>query len=406
MLKGTDELGRWASFIGTGNADSDLLGENPEDILRALTQEQYQGYKEAFNATLERIRYKGEIQAPAYINGLYEKELSPFFTQIDQIFHPSDAEKCKILMTLSGIAKPLGRGAPEQLFRPTSSFGSRHEGESYRGFAKAFERYISLPNHRSEAEVASIMRSILSGGSLQDEDLYFLPNLITAWFISEVSRNSLTLMTNLMLLDMIEHGDSLDSGYGSNWYCWRNALVHPLKDLNSPQNIKIPNLYGKRIYLDEFGGCHPMAHNGSVSQTKQKLGIPLTVVRQKEAHLLIHWLALKINNLPQEKKDQYRIENAIAREHSSSFPQQIGKSLKDLVAERTQKEKRRDKDLKNIRVNRKERPEVDVSGQEKEVAKLVQEIEVLNKEIMNKNPIKTEIIDALLRRRMSTLRLM
>ena len=113
------------------------------------------------------------------------------------------------------------------------------------------------------------MRALLKGNPLEDDNLYFIPNLIAAWFISEAARNPSTLAANLMLLDLMESSVHLDDGNGSSWYDWHNTLVHPLKDLEHQQDLKVKNLYGKDILIDDFGGCHPMSHHGSVKQAQQ-----------------------------------------------------------------------------------------------------------------------------------------
>lgn len=138
------------------------------------------------------------------------------------------------------------------------------------------------------------MRRVLGGEKLIDETLAFLPALIAAWFISEPSRNELTTLTSLLLLDLIESDSFLDCGNGANWYTWSHTLIHPFKASGARD---VADLYGKKCDgIDYFGGCHLMVNRGSVNQT-QKLPLykdPLTFSRQKEGHLLIHWLEKKL----------------------------------------------------------------------------------------------------------------
>jgi len=271
--------------------------------LASIPEVQRQMYERIFEMTLERIRYRGEVQIPLFVRSLFEGAgggLSSFFTQIDNIFHPTDAERYRIFFILKEIAKRLGVGLQDFLFRPLYCFGSRDEGESYRGFAEAFDRYYAVSSALSPSSLAKEMRSILKGTRLSDEQLYFLPNLIAAWFYSEAGRNNTSILSGLILLDFIEAGVVHMDGDAHNLYTWKHTLVHPRKPKDSRIDITIKDLYGNPLELGQFDGMHPMAHGkgaagkgkGSVRDAAAKLATKekLTPVRQKEGHLLIHWL--------------------------------------------------------------------------------------------------------------------
>ena len=124
------------------------------------------------------------------------------------------------------------------------------------------------------------------------EDLYFLPSLTAAWFI-EVARNNNTLITNLILLDFMESGIIHLDTEGNNLYSLKYLLIHPKKPDDSRVEIPIHDMYKNEKDLAQWDGMHPMAHQGSVQESKTLLGNKqkLTTVRQKEGHLLIHWLS-------------------------------------------------------------------------------------------------------------------
>jgi hypothetical protein len=277
------------------------LSAEEVEILHSLKDSDCQKYNNAFEHTLERIRHRGDIQTSVYYRHLFNSPgggLSAFFTQIDNIFHRSDAEHYRIFFVLKEIAKQLGKGQQEFLFRPLYSFGSREEGESYRGFFQAFDEYFRTEVALSDHELAQEVRSLLQGNPLKNQSLYFLPNLIAAWFISETARNEVSLLSSLMLLDLIESQVPLADEHGHNRYSWRYTLVHPHKPADSRTKVPLRDLYGNHIDLAQFDGIHPMAHGGSVPHSKTKLANQqkLTPVQQKEGHLIIHWLFSKLKN--------------------------------------------------------------------------------------------------------------
>ncbi|ABS77731.1 hypothetical protein CbuD7D7780_04105 [Coxiella burnetii] len=289
--------------IGTRDtATSPWIRAPSEEVLSQITSEEYAEYNDIFNQTRERIRYLGDIQATTFVIELFHGGFSQFFTQIDQIFNRIDAEQYKIFFVLNQLALELGSELQKFLLRPIKSFGSAEEGESYRGFSRAFERYYSSGlSVKNPCELAMIMRSLLQGSELDDASLYFLPNLVSAWFVSETARNEVSILSGLMLLDLMESGVRLFDEEGNDLYSWRHTLIHPKKPDHTMDTVLIQDMYGDEIDLANFDGIHPMAHAGSVQDTKTKLGEKkLSAVRQKEGHLAIHWLSERLKLIHSE----------------------------------------------------------------------------------------------------------
>lgn len=277
-----------------------LFSEEEVEILENISINKQEDYTHVYKKTLEHISYKGK-QSQIYFENLYTRAqpgggLSPFFTQIKNIFSPADTERYQMFFILKEMSKGLASGLQEFLFRPLCCFGSREEGESYRGFANAFDQYAKSQAARPSHELAQEMRALLKGGVLKDESLYFLPNLIAAWFISETARNEGSMLSSLMLLDLIESGIPLIDTEGCNRYEWKFTLIHPKKPKYNSTKVLIKDLYGDDIDLADFDGIHPMAHHGSIHGGKTLLSnkTNLSVVQQKEGHLIIHWLSEKL----------------------------------------------------------------------------------------------------------------
>ncbi len=83
-----------------------------------------------------------------------------------------------------------------------------------------------------------IMRSLLQGKKLVDALLYFLPSLVSAWFVSETARNEISILSG-MLLDLMESGVQLFDVDGNNLYSWRHVLIHPKKPGRSMDKVTI-----------------------------------------------------------------------------------------------------------------------------------------------------------------------
>jgi hypothetical protein len=198
-------------------------------------------------------------------------------------------------MVLLEVANDVNFGLHEPLFRPVTSYGDRDYGPSYFVFADSIRDYCSSEANFSDAQIAFAMRDILRGGVPELGTANFIPSLIGAWFIAEPIRNPLSVLSGLIMLDMIESGIILHDSNHNNWYSLYHSLIHPLKDSGVK---KVPDLYGSKDGIDRFGGSHPMAHGGSVAESVlPEDGKKLTSVRQKEASLYFHWLKLRFEKL-------------------------------------------------------------------------------------------------------------
>ncbi len=219
------------------------------------------------------------------INGIYR----PWEVRME------DAKNLIKRMVLQGVADDINFGLHEPLFRPITSYGDRDKGSSYHVFAEAVKIYFAAKEHMSDAEIASAIRLILMGHTPKLGEASFVPNLVAAWFISEPIRNPSAFLSGMMLLDMIESGIVLPDTNGNNWYALYHTLVHPLKDSGEG---KVQDLYGSKEGIDRFGGSHPMAHGGSVTDSVlPEEGKKLTAVRQKEASLYFHWLKVRLEKM-------------------------------------------------------------------------------------------------------------
>ncbi len=141
------------------------------------------------------------------------------------------------------------------------------------------------------AEVASDMRKILKGELTdQCESRKGVVVLTAIWFLAETSRNPLTMLTTLMMLDMME----LSLPYGVNKpYTLENVLWHPLTvaidGMSAEDRLKAYTQY------EAWGGKHPMCHPESYRRSFEQgpwpvPGTVLEFVRQKEASVIINWL--------------------------------------------------------------------------------------------------------------------
>lgn len=200
------------------------------------------------------------------------------------------------------ITQDINYGDRLGVLRPVNSFGEL-SAEPYRKFAISLSSYFSHDNIHSAAKIVYFIRCILSGGEIREEKLNFLPNLVAAWFLGESVRNSVSILSGLMLLDLIESNISLLDSKGRNLYDWSHTLIHPDKPHNSIDYTAFRDLYGDEVDLGKFDGSHPMAHGDSVQHSKVTLGKgqKLSAVRQKEGSIIIHWLSILL-------KQKFKIE--------------------------------------------------------------------------------------------------
>lgn len=191
------------------------------------------------------------------------------------------------------ITQDINYGDRLGVLRPVNSFGEL-SAEPYRKFAISLSSYFNHDNIHSAAKIAYFIRCILSGGEIREEKLNFLPNLVAAWFLGESVRNSVSILSGLMLLDLIESEISLLDSKSRNLYDWSHTLIHPDKPHNSIDYVAFRDLYGDEVDLGKFDGSHPMAHGDSVQHSKATLGKgqKLSAVRQKEGSIIIHWLSV------------------------------------------------------------------------------------------------------------------
>ncbi len=207
------------------------------------------------------------------------------------------------------ITKDTNYGGRLGILRTVNSFGEL-SAETYRKFALTFKNYFERNTSHSASKIAYDIRCILSGGALEEDELNFLPNLVAAWFLGEPIRNSMSTLTGLMLLDLIESNIQLLDSKGRNLYDWQYTLTHPDKlPKEREKPLKFKDLYGNELAkvskdgdfktgkdgdgLGKFHGSHPMVHGGSVKDSNVTLGNNqnLTPVRQKEGSIIIHWLS-------------------------------------------------------------------------------------------------------------------
>lgn len=256
-----------------------------------LSEQEQEEMKNAIGS-LEKVRYAAK-QTEVFGIITASCNVTPLFCQIEQFFRSDDASKWRVRWLLKEVAKRTDEGSYEHLFWTENSFGSREDGEPYRVFAAEFDKYYASATALSEVDVAKAMRDILKGKAISASAPNFLPALAASWFYAEAARNNVSILSGLMLLDFIEAGVAHIDGDGNNLYSWKYALVHPRKKTGK---VLIKNLYGDKINLGAFDGMHPMAHGGSVSQSKTELKTDekLTAVHQKEGHLLVDWLSKKL----------------------------------------------------------------------------------------------------------------
>lgn len=170
------------------------------------------------------------------------------------------------------------------------------KGPSYQKIDRAQEAKL---HYISDVEIAKIARSILNGERVENAPNY-LPNLLACWFICEPSRNNASLLSGLILMDFLEHSVKYfpaEFGGNVNIYNLQYALRNPHV---GRRGERIRDIYGSFLDPDEWGGMHPMACVGSfkdgvkikLQKNKQAkwVSVPLTLVKQKEGSLILHWL--------------------------------------------------------------------------------------------------------------------
>ncbi len=224
-------------------------------------------------------------------------EATDFQYQLFDMFkdEPARVDEMIRIIVLASLAKDINRGKHKSLFRPIFSYGDKDKGAPYHQLASSAVAYMT-DRQSSNQHLAQAMRQILTGQFVDTTHLGFLVNLVGAWFISETARNPLSLLTGMMVIDMIENQIELIID-GVNIYTLQYALIHP--DNDEPKK-KIKDICGQPTTPWKVGGAHPMAHEGSESQAALDNNGRLTrlsMVRQKEGRLLLQWLFIHLTNI-------------------------------------------------------------------------------------------------------------
>ena len=232
------------------------------------------------------------------------QQYSPFFTQIDLLFHKKDAALFKKNFLWIQIIKQLNNGIKE-LSPRQNAFGSI-DGASYREFSEKLSVWLSGHPDTTEMDLIVDMRNILNG-KLARPTFPGLSALTVAWFLSEVVRRPTSMMCGLMLLDLMTHRNDPAHEKHRDLYTWNRVLIHEYKYMkHRPQ---ITDMYGDVVDLEKWDGMHPMAHGGSARKGGILVNTKLKVSQQKEAHILIDWLyyALKSRypDLEIERKQEF-----------------------------------------------------------------------------------------------------
>ncbi len=229
-------------------------------------------------------------------------------------------------------------GAVGRAARPSDDqFGDDH-GPTYPAiYGRLVQDLNGLGNSVKNKAVAQQIRALLGGAqTLATADSSAIPVLTAAFFLSECSRNFTAFHTGLMILDLIQ----AEVKIGISTCTWENVLWHPAV-LNAQTELEADaarpvaerrrvlemvkdfeqdkNAFGKTVSRDAIGGLHPMAHEGSVAQSKSdlvgNLKASMTMVRQVEATVLIRWLATGINKFEANYTAQAMSETLSEREN-------------------------------------------------------------------------------------------
>ncbi len=182
--------------------------------------------------------------------------------------------------------------------------------------------FRALPEKKPVTTIATSMRNLLKGEARLNNSSKAIGILTATWFLAETSRNPLTFLITLMMLDIAESGYPYNSDMSSKkTYTWKNILW-------SPETIEIKDADERRSRFPQEeaeGGKHPMCHIDSYSRYFQNDQWPLSdeleLVRQKEATILINWLKIAITqycphvkavvylSINKERREQFSKEN-------------------------------------------------------------------------------------------------
>jgi hypothetical protein len=198
-----------------------------------------------------------------------------------------------------------------------------------------------------DAGTARAIRSLLKGDAAGGSTV--LPLLSTVLFVSEVARNHTAFHTNLMLLDLVEKRIAISGStpfkYDMKTALWDTQIIDSSMALErlkaqrgsyADRQAEHAKIHAAKGPLDELnqpvtpgpspegelpGGVAPMSHKASAwgsaydlegkgkytgvnpqnTRPFPKPGTPLTLVRQKEATILIRWLTQALGAKPNVK---------------------------------------------------------------------------------------------------------
>lgn len=355
---------------------------------------------------MDHPNFDHEIYRDFYV---YDADGNPIDEDtINEVYRPwetrmEDAKNLIKRMVLQRVSDDINFGFHAPLFRPVTSYGDRDKGSSYHVFAEAVKIYFAAKEHMSDAEIASAIRLILMGHTPSLGDANFVPNLVAAWFISEPIRNPSAFLSSMMLLDMIESGIVLHDAKGNNWYELYHTLIHPLKD-SGEGNVQ--DLYGSKQGIDRFGGSHPMAHGGSVTDSVlPEEGKKLTAVRQKEASLYFHWLKIRLEKMGIECRLVSDAEEKLKTSDVKFF--NLEKANEQYQQKLAVLEKKIANAIKDYKLSKskasKEKAEKKLEGFAAEKEALKADFEVIRQDLLLKEIITMKYITPLLHERLDIL---
>lgn len=260
------------------NFDSSLINQ----VYEIVTSQKY---------FLVKKREIEEIYNKLKISAIREDEKIKFDEMLTEIAEAMTS--ITVCAPLAKLNEDIRTGRQESVLRPINVYGGE-TGEPYHVFAKKIKEYSESGSSLSSQDLAKEMRAVLNGEPVQNEALDFLPNLVAGWFCSEGARNPSSILTYLMILDLLEEQPAGDVGNQNKLQDWIDVLIHPKND---EPHFKVSNLYGNEpVPVQNIGGKGPMCHDGSVKQAKKSLdnGQSLKCVRQKEGSLILEWLSYRV----------------------------------------------------------------------------------------------------------------
>lgn len=152
----------------------------------------------------------------------------------------------------------------------------------------------------SDEQIIKMIRLLLIGAQPQHDGLQempkALPALVVALFGSEASRNPISFIPSLMLLDLIENKVTIS--FNGLPITLENCLKHPDYDLTQSQSAD----HNRNKKLMCVSGLHPMVHGGSFGEFKKnKYQLSNTTSNIKSAVIIIEWLTQYIKHYSEDE---------------------------------------------------------------------------------------------------------